>query len=72
MSVLIEILAFTFDLIGKLLIAVTAIMVHSKVVSEKRIDKKVLKDIQKEEIFGVIGIAFVILGYILHVYLIGY
>lgn len=62
----IEGLAFTFDFIGKVLIAVTALLVHQKVVREKKIDGKVLKYIHKEEVYGLLGIIFLIAGYVLH------
>ncbi len=64
---IIETLAFTFDFVGKVLIAVTALLVHRKVVRERKIDRKVLRYIHKEEIYGFLGIIFLIIGYILHI-----
>lgn len=65
-SILLEQLALTFDIVGKILIAITAILVHRKVIAEKRIDKNVLKEFHKEEVYGVLGIIALLLGYILH------
>jgi len=62
----IEIAAFTFDFIGKVMIALTAILVHYQMGKDKKIDKLVIKDIRLEEIVGLTGIVFVALGYVLH------
>jgi hypothetical protein len=62
-----EFWAFTFDLIGKLLVAATALMAHRVLIREKKIDKLVLKDLKLEVSTGVFGILFMILGYGLHI-----
>jgi len=59
--------AFTLDLIGKILIGVAVIRVHSKVWHEKRIDKKVLRSIKRERWWTYLGILFIIIGWLLHV-----
>ena len=60
-------LAFTLDLIGKILIGVAVIKVHGKLGYEKKIDKKVLKSIKKEKWWTYIGILFMIVGWSLHI-----
>ena len=62
----IEFWAITFDFLGKLLIAATAIMAHRRIVIEKRLDKLVFEDLKLEFSFGIIGIIALIIGYSLH------
>jgi hypothetical protein len=66
MQFTIEFWAITFDFIGKLLIALTALMTHRILIREKRIDKLVLKDMKLEVTAGVLGILFILIGFILH------
>lgn len=63
----VELLALTFDIIGKILIAITAILVHKKVVARKRIDKTIIREFHREEVYAVLGIVAMLLGYVLHV-----
>ncbi|MCA9485247.1 MAG: hypothetical protein KC506_00180 [Nanoarchaeota archaeon] len=67
----VELAAFTFDFIGKILIAITAVMVHTRIRKEKRIDKRVLKEMRWEEMLGILGIVFMTIGYFLHLRVIG-
>ena len=53
------------DTIGKIMIAYTAIQVHYRVWKEHRIDEKVFTEMKKERIVGIIGIIFIILGFLL-------
>lgn len=61
-----ENLAFTFDLIGKIMVACTAIAVHGHVRREQKIDSAVFRAMKKEKIVGIGGIVFMIFGYIIH------
>jgi hypothetical protein len=58
--------AVTFDFIGKLLIAATALLVHRRMIIEGKIDDIVIKRMKLEISVGVIAILFLILGYALH------
>ena len=60
-----ELLGHTLDLIGKILIAYTAIRVHFRVWKEHKIDEAVFTEMQTERRIGIIGIALIILGYLL-------
>ena len=62
-----EIIAYTFDFVGKLLIAFTAVMVHHRVQKEHKIDKRVFDEMKRERMLALIGIALMALGYLLHV-----
>ena len=59
-------LGTTLDVIGKLMIGVAVLFVHRKIVREKKIDKKVLKEINHEKWLSIVGIVLIILGYLLH------
>ncbi|MDP2641397.1 MAG: hypothetical protein Q8P39_02550 [Candidatus Yanofskybacteria bacterium] len=64
-----EFLGATLDLIGKVLIAYTAIKVHYRFWKEHRIDQAVFQSMKAEQTIGVIGIIFLLLGFVLeHVF----
>mgnify|MGYP001558108995 CR=1 FL=1 len=60
-----ELLGRTLQTIGEVMVAYTAIMVHFRFWKEHKIDKDVFAVMKKEQTFGVIGIVFLIIGYIL-------
>ena len=62
-----EFLGHTLDLIGKILISYTAIAVHHRFRKEHKIDEEVFKIMQKEQLVGVVGIALMVVGYILQI-----
>lgn len=62
------IIGATFDVIGKILIGITVLLVHGRVIRKHKTDRSVIKEMKHERIFGILGIAFVIIGYIIHVY----
>jgi len=51
-------------LIGHLLIAYTVIMVHYRFWKEHRIDKKVFMEMRKERSIAIVGIIFLLVGYV--------
>jgi len=60
-----EFIGETLDIIGKILVAITAIAVHDSVIKERRIDEQVNRTIRKEHVYGFLGIVFMVAGYIL-------
>lgn len=60
--------AVTFDFMGKILIAVIALLVHRRVKKEQKINRKVLKEMKLEQGIGIAAIIFIITGYVLHLY----
>ncbi|HJZ18537.1 MAG TPA: hypothetical protein VJ208_00320 [Candidatus Nanoarchaeia archaeon] len=60
-----EILALTFDFIGKILVVIMAILVHRKIGKERKIDRKVKREIYLEEVLGILGIILITAGYVL-------
>ena len=58
-----EIIGFTLDIVGKILIAFTAIQVHYRFFKEHKIDEKVFKEMSRERIVGIIGIILMLVGF---------
>ena len=61
-----EILALTLDFIGKVLIAVMALLVHKRIRSEKKIDLQVIKEMKLEQAIGVLAIVLIVISYIMN------
>lgn len=56
---------FTLDVVGKILLAVSILLVHGRIKQEKKIDKHIIKEMEVEKIMVIIGIIFIIFGYLL-------
>lgn len=61
-----EILALTLDFIGKVLIAIMALLVHKRVRSEKKIDLHVIKEMRLEQAIGLLAIVLIVISYIMN------
>lgn len=55
----------TLDVVGKIMIAFTVLMVHHRFRKEHKVDERVFKAMRREQIIGLFGIAFIIIGYFL-------
>lgn len=64
-----EIFASTLDIVGKVMVAYTALAVHGRVRKEQKIDASVFRAMKWEKISGVTGIILMILGYLLHLFI---
>lgn len=62
-----EFIGFTLDVIGKIMVAYTAIMVHYRFWEEHKIDEAVFAIMRRERVVGVLGIIFIVIGYILQI-----
>lgn len=60
-----EFIGSTLDVIGKIMVAYTAIAVHRRVWKERRIDGKVFREMRREQIIGALGIILIMVGYLL-------
>ena len=60
-----ELIGFTLDVIGKIMVAFTAIMVHHRFRKEHKIDERVFKSMRREQFIGIIGIALIVFGFFL-------
>lgn len=64
-----EIIALTFDVVGKIMVAYTAIRVHFRVWREHKIDDMVFAEMKREQIAGISGIILIAIGYFIKVFL---
>lgn len=55
----------TLDVVGKIMIAFTVLMVHHRFRKEHKVDERVFKAMRREQIIGLVGIVFIIIGYFL-------
>lgn len=62
-----EFLGFTLDVIGKIMIAYAAIRVHYRFWKEHKVDELIFKEMKREQIIGILGIIFIIFGYLLQI-----
>ena len=58
-----EFIGQTVQVIGEVMIGITAIMVHRRVWKEHKINPVVYKEMQREQIVGVFGIMLLVGGY---------
>lgn len=62
-----EFIGFTLDVIGKVMFAYTAIMVHYRFWKERKIDEAVFMAMKRERIIEVLGVLLIIVGYFLQI-----
>jgi hypothetical protein len=60
-----ELIGFIIDTLGKILVAFTAIRVHGRFWKEHKIDAKVFREMRTEQVLGMLGIAMIVIGFIL-------
>lgn len=65
---MLEFLALTFDVLGKILLGITVLLVHRRVIREHRIDRPVLLEMKREQFLGLLGIIFIVIAYFLELY----
>ena len=63
-----EILGLTATVLGEVLIGVTVLLVHHRLMKEHRVDEKVLAEMRREQVVGLLGILLVVVGYFLQVF----
>jgi hypothetical protein len=57
----------TLGTLGKVIIGLAVLRVHMKIFEERKIDGAVLKSIRIEHVLTLLGIALILLGYLLEV-----
>lgn len=58
-------IGFSLDILGKILVAYTAIKVHYRFRKEHQVDEKVFAVMKKEQYLGILGIILMIIGFLL-------
>ena len=62
----------TLGVVGKVLLGVTVMMVHGKIVKEHQIDKLVLREMRREWGLALIAIILILIGYALELIFYGF
>ncbi len=62
---ILELAGFILDSTGKLMVAYAAIMVHRRFWQEHKIDEFVFRAMKREQVIGITGIVFIIIGFFL-------
>ena len=57
----------TLGTIGKVLLGLTVLMVHSRIIHEHRIDRAVLKELKRERAIGILGVVLIVAGFIFEI-----
>jgi len=55
----------TIGIIGKVLLGLSVVLVHTKITKEKHIDGLVLLEMRKERKMAILGIILMVVGYVL-------
>lgn len=53
------------DVVGKIMVAYTAVMVHYRFWKEHRIDDRVFSTMRRERTAGLVGIILIVVGFLL-------
>lgn len=51
--------------VGEILIGVSVLLVHRRMMQDQKIDKGVIRDIRKEQMVGILGITCIVVGYLI-------
>ena len=62
------IIGITLDVIGTILIAYTVLRVHTRAREERAIDSRVISEMKKERATSIVGIVFIVIGYIFQMF----
>lgn len=60
-----SIIGFTIDVMGKILLGISVYLVHSRVTREMKINKNVLREMNRERSLALIGLVLIIIGYLM-------
>lgn len=60
-----NLIGFTLDIIGKVLVSYTAIAVHNRFWKEHKVDERVFDKMKSERLVGISGVLLMIAGYCL-------
>ncbi|RJR28290.1 hypothetical protein C4564_05690 [Candidatus Microgenomates bacterium] len=60
-------LGFFVTTIGELLVGYSILRVHSSLAREHKIDKKVVREVNKEKVYTIAGMLLIIVGFFLQI-----
>ncbi len=59
------VIGLTLSALGKVMLGMTVLVVHWRVLKDHRIDEDVLREMRREQVVGIIAVLLVITGYTL-------
>ena len=62
---ILNVIGFTLDVVGKIIVGYTAIAVHHRFHREHCVDEKVFQEMKREQKYALLGIGMIIIGYAL-------
>jgi hypothetical protein len=60
-------LGLTLGTIGKLVLGIAVLRVHVYIIREHKIDNVVIRALKREQIVTLVGLAFIVIGYVLEI-----
>ena len=63
----VEFIGFTLDVVGKILVSYTVIVVHYRFWKEHKINERVFATMQRERAIAIWGVILIIIGYLLQI-----
>ncbi len=60
-------IGMTVSTLGKVLLATGVIMAHSELAHERRVDDEVIRSFHRERIITLVGVLFIVVGYLIEV-----
>jgi len=60
-----ELIGFTLDILGKIMVAFTALMVHHRFRKEHKVDERVFRSMRREQVIAILGIFLMVAGFFL-------
>lgn len=67
MIIPVMVLTSTLTVLGEILIGIAVLCVHRRMMREKRIDRKVVTQIQHEQVLVIAGLCLLIAGFVLDI-----
>lgn len=65
-------IGMTLSMMGKVILGICVLSVHAKILKEHKIDGDVLSRMNHERYFAILGISFIIIGYLAEIASFGY
>lgn len=62
----------TIGLIGKILLVIGVLLAHTQIAHEQKIDNLVLLTFRKERLLTILGLIFIVVGYLMEIYFYGF
>jgi len=60
-----EFLGQLIKTMGELFLAYTVLKVHHGVMNERKIDSRVLREMKKEQLIGIVGVTLIVVGFVI-------